>query len=103
MIKQIVLLILIFYFLTLLQSSFLVHFTLFWGMLNFIFIAVILLNIFTSDIKLGISAAVIAGFFLDIFSENFFGFWFLILLTLSCFIKFVLEKYVQLPKFGNFS
>jgi rod shape-determining protein MreD len=98
MIKNIVFFILLFYFFALLQASFLVHFSL-WGFFpNLILITVILLNIFNRDIKLGVGAAVVGGFFLDVFSSNFFGFWILILLTAALFINFVLKRYVRLPQ-----
>jgi len=97
MIKNIFILIIFFYILALFQTSFLIHFNIFLGWLG-ILISVILINIFENSKKnSGIFAAFFAGFFLDIFSENFIGFWILILLALSCFIKFVLKKYVRIP------
>ena len=111
--KKLIILILGFYFLILFQSSFLIHFNIFLGWLgeSLILILVILINILAPHHFLGkkvqtnewyekwwgVNAAFFAGFFLDIFSENFFGFWILILLVLSCFIKFVLKKHVQFP------
>ncbi len=44
-------------------------------------------------------AAVFGGVLLDFYSENFFGFWVLILLTIVFLIKFVLRKYVRVPTF----
>ena len=49
--------------------------------------------------KLGLFGAFFGGFFLDIFSENFIGFWVLILLAIAVFIKFILRKYVRFPTF----
>jgi len=73
MIKKITIFILFFYLLVLLQTSF-----------------------FPQEPKtlLGVFLAFFGGFFLDIFSENFFGFWTLISITISIFIKFVFKKYV---------
>jgi len=86
-------LILIFYFLVLAQISFFPHLFSF----NLILLLVILINIFESEKrKTGLVSAFFGGFFLDIFSENFIGFWILILMTLSCLIKFGLKKYVQI-------
>lgn len=99
MVKNILVLILFFYILALVQTSFLAHFTL-WGYApNLILIAVILLNIFSADVKLGIAAAAVGGFFLDVFSSNFIGFWILTLLVISIFINFILKRYVRLPIF----
>ena len=87
-----------FYVLALLQSSFLVHFGILGYVLNFILIITIFINLFEESQKnLGISAAFIGGFFLDIFSENFFGFWILTLLAMSLFIKFIFKRYVRFP------
>jgi rod shape-determining protein MreD len=95
--KKFLILILSFYILALFQTSFLVHFG-FLDVLNFILIATILINLFENPQKnLGITSAFIGGFFLDIFSENFLGFWILILLATSIFIKFILRKYVRIP------
>lgn len=97
--KKIVLIFLGFYLLTLFQISFLIHFNFGWqlGFLP-ILILVALINFFESHSKkTGIYSAFFAGFFLDIFSENFFGFWILILLAISIFIKFIFKKYFQIP------
>ena len=91
------------YILTLSQTSFLIHFNVFlkggfWGWaLNLILIAVIFITVFDPRAKIGVGAAFIGGFFLDIFSENFIGFHILILVILAFFIKFILRKYVRFP------
>lgn len=102
MVKKILIYFLFFYILALFQTSFLIHFNLFLGRvgwcLNLILISVILLNLFENlQQKSGILAAFIGGFFWDIFSENFIGFYILILLGVSIFIKFILKKYVRTP------
>ena len=101
MVKKISAIVIFFYILVLLQTSFLVHFNIFLGQFlgyGLILISVILLSFFVPDGSwLGIGAAFIAGFFLDIFSENFIGFHILILLGLAIFIKFILKRYVQIP------
>ncbi len=82
----------------LLQTSFLVHFTIFGLVLNLILISVIIWNILESSKSLsGLSNAAIGGFFLDVFSSQIFGFYTLILLTIAVFIKFFLKKYVKIP------
>lgn len=101
MVRHVVFFVLLFYALVLLQASFLVNFTA-WGYVpNLILIAVLLLNIFNSDIKLGVETALIGGFFLDIFSSNFFGFWVLILLAAALFIQLILKRYVQIPSIAK--
>ena len=102
-VKKILILIPFFYILTLFQTSFLTHFNIFLGggflgwALNLILIAVILITVFDPNTKIGVGAAFIGGFFLDIFSENFIGFHILILVILAFFIKFILRKYVRIP------
>jgi len=83
----------------LLQTSFFPHFPM--GHLsNFVLVLVIVINLFEAqEGKLGLLGAFFGGFFLDIFSENFLGFWVIILLTTAVFIKFVLRKYVRFPTF----
>ncbi len=106
MFKNIVFLVIIFYFLALLQMSFLAHFKLFGINLNFLLLGVILLNLLEkSEGRLGILAALTAGFFLDLSSFGdkaiFFGFYTLISLSLSLFIKFVIRNYVKIPNFAG--
>ncbi len=101
MIKKTIFLLLFFYFLTLIQTSFLVHFYFFRIAPNLVFIAVILINLFIpSNIWWGIIAAFWGGFFLDIFSlsnTGFFGVYTLISVCLALFIKFILKKHVRVP------
>jgi len=101
MIKRIIFFVLIFYILTLLQTSFLVHFNVFGIVPNFVLIAVIFINLFGSSDREKVFSAVIGGFYLDVFSLNdrgeFFGFYTLILLGLFLFLKIILEKYVRFP------
>ena len=94
MAKKLIFLILFFYFLTLFQISFLGRFFTF--LPNLILIAVILINFFEKQKdSSGIFAAFMAGFFLDIFSEKFFGYYILISFSISLFIKLVIKKYIQ--------
>jgi rod shape-determining protein MreD len=97
-IKKIIILIILFYFLALLQTSFLVHFRVLGFIPNLIFILVIFWNFFEkSEDFLGVFNALIGGFFLDVFSDRIIGFNILILLALALFIKLVLKKHVRLP------
>ena len=96
-------LIICFYLLTLLQTSFFPH----WPhvyLLNLVLIIVALINLLEPEKeKFGLFSAFLGGFFLDIFSENFLGFWVLILLSVAIFIKFFLRKYLQFPTFKSFA
>jgi len=96
--KKILTLSLFFYLLTLLQISFFPHFLRI--SLNFVLVAVFFFNLFAPPHSwFGIILAPIAGFFLDIFSENFFGYYILISLAIAIFIKFFFKKYVAVPIF----
>ena len=98
MLKALVLLVAIFYILALAQTSFLVHFQIFGMVLNASLLTVLLFNIFEKPQKnLGLYAAVISGFFLDIFSGRPFGFWILILFLIALFVKLIFRKYVRIP------
>ncbi len=100
MVKKIIFFVLFFYILTLIQVSFLTHFSLFGITLNLILIAIILINFFEKpEKKLGIISSFFGGFYLDIFSLNseFFGFYTLISVALALFIKFFLKKHVRIP------
>jgi len=97
MIKKIVFLSLFFYLLTLLQTSFFIHFSRI--VPNFVLISIILINLFEKEKNsdFGLISAVLGGFFLDVFSENslnIFGFYLLISIFIYLFIKFVFKKYL---------
>jgi len=105
--KKVILLIFAFYFLVLLETSFLVHFNVFLPKLRWypslILLAVILLNLFEGPKKsFGIFAAVFGGFFWDIFSTNPIGFHILILVMVALLIKIILGQYVRTPFFRRF-
>jgi len=101
MIKKIIFLVLLFYFLVLIQTSFLVHLNWQGIVPNLVLIALIFINLFERpEKKIGIISGFFGGFYLDIFSISsygFFGFYTLISLSLSLFIKFILRKHVRFP------
>ena len=101
MVKKIVILIIGLYFLTILQTSFFVSMVSPGTVLNLVLIVVAIVNIFEKpESRFGIFTAFLGGLYLDIFSLNsvpFFGFYALISVVLSFFIKFILRKYVQIP------
>jgi len=98
MFKKILISIIVFYFLVLIQTSFLVHFTIFDVIPNIILILIILWNLFEKRKDyFGVVNGFIGGFFLDIFSNHFVGFYILIFVGLAIFIKLIFKKYVRIP------
>lgn len=98
MIKKILFFVILFYFLALIQTSFMAHFSV-WGLIpNLIFLLVIVWNIFEkSKNNFGIYQSAAAGFFLDIFSSKIIGFNIIILIFLAITIKLFLKSYVRIP------
>ena len=104
MLKKIAILIIFFYFLLLAQTSFLARFNICGHSLNFVLLSVILISFlaprrFAEKDKwsarwLGISSALIGGFFLSMFSNYVFGIEILVLALIAGFIKFIIERYV---------
>jgi rod shape-determining protein MreD len=106
MLKKIIFFIFLFYILILLQTSFLIPFSIAGIIPNLVLVAVILVNLFnrTSEIS-GLIVALIGGLYLDIFSISFFGFfgfYTLISLIISLFLKFILKNYVKIPSLEKF-
>ncbi len=100
MLKKSVFLFFIFYIFILLETSFLPSFSIFGFTLDLIFLSVTTVNLFErTEGKLGFICAFIGGFFLDIFSSNFFGLNTAILLILAVFIKKIIRQYVSFPTF----
>jgi rod shape-determining protein MreD len=93
MVRKILLLVLFFYFLVLIQNSFLIHFV---NLPNLVLIFVGLINILEDKTKkAGLISAVIGGFFLDMFSSQFIGYYILIAVLIAVSIKFILKKYAR--------
>ena len=94
MVKRLLFLVLIFYFLALLQTGFFIPF----GGMNLILLLAIFLNVFEkSEGIIGLCSGIIAGFFLDVFSNKPFGFYLFFLVALSLLIKLILKRYIQFP------
>jgi rod shape-determining protein MreD len=88
------------YFLTLFQTSFLVHFAIFGITPNIVAFAVIIWNIFEKkERSVGYFVAIIAGLFLDIFSNGFIGINIIILVAIVASIKLLVKRYVKIPFF----
>lgn len=98
---QLFIFVLIIYFLTLLQASFLVFFDINGYILNLVLAAVLVFNFLENQRSdRGLVLAVFGGFFLDIFSSGLFGIsWVLALTAASLFIKYIFKKHVQIPFF----
>ncbi len=99
MVKKIISLILIFYFLTLFQISFLAHFIILGITPNLVLITVVIINLFRFPQWQKIFAAFIGGIYLDIFSISnpfgFFGFYTFILLIFTFSLRFIFKRYVR--------
>jgi len=101
---RILTIIIFFYFLVLLQTSFLIHFNIVGGLINYIIILIPLLVISfltPQNQREDIVAAFSAGFFLDIFSGQPIGVSILIFLSITLFVKFILKKHINLPLTSN--
>ena len=99
MVKKILILIIIFYFLALIQTSFLIHFNILGTVPNLILILVCLLSFFEKPKEYwGIFGALLGGFFLDIFSNSFMGLAIISLLIVSFFIKKSLHFLKETPE-----
>jgi rod shape-determining protein MreD len=100
MMKNLILFTILFYFLTIFQTSFLAHFSIKGIVINFILVALFVINILEEpETNTGIFAAGVSGFFWDIFSDNFIGFHILILIFLALSIKIILARYVRIKIF----
>jgi len=92
----------LFYFLAIIQTSFLVHYGIKGGLLNLVLISIILFNFFEKkESKLGFIVAVTGGFYLDIFSPYFPGLFTLLGIATACLIK-LLKPFFEIKKFVSF-
>ena len=102
MIRRTIFLFAFLFLLILVQVSFLAHFNIKGFALNLFLITILLICLFSSKREFAIAAALIGGFYLDIYSigrAGFFGLYTLIVLSLAFFIRLVIRKYVQFPIF----
>jgi len=87
-----------------LQASFAPHFTAFNGWwfewVNFVTVPMAAITIFERRRRnFSWIAAIVAGFFLDLYSQRFFGFWIIFLLVFAAIVKFGIKKYVRIPSY----
>lgn len=88
----------LFFILTLVQTSFLVHFSVAGFILPAVFIVVSVLALLEPPASLSaLLGAVIGGVSLDAVSSHFFGYWTAILIALSFGISYIMRAYVRLP------
>jgi hypothetical protein len=103
MFRKIIFFFFFFYFLVLVQTGFSVHLNIPGVIANFVLLAVVLINIFSSSGQNRMLSALLGGFFLDVFSlgnAGFFGFYTLILACFSVILRVISEKYVRFPVGG---
>jgi rod shape-determining protein MreD len=87
-----------FYFLALFQASFMPHFGIYGVIPNIVLLAIFTVNFFEKqEGKVGFLVAIFGGFFMDIFSGRFLGFYVLISLGICFFVKYILRSYIRLP------
>lgn len=85
---RIIILVIFLYFLTLAQVS--------WPLPNLVFPLVVLISVLDhSRRKASLIIAIFSGFFLDIFSGRFFGFWIVVLVAIVVAVKYFLKKYFR--------
>jgi len=88
-----------FYILAVLQSSFLIFFSLQAAIINFLIVVALILNLFEKpEAKNGIFIAATGGFFWDIFSSLSFGIYTLSFAFGALMTKTILKKYLK-PNF----
>src|SRR3989338_11058794 len=86
----------LFFILTLLQTSFLPHFSLAGFTLPLVFLVSFCITFFEPrSSSAGVLGALIGGVFLDAMSPHLFGFWTLILVLLSLAITYIMRTYVR--------
>ena len=87
-----------FFIISLVQVSFLPHFSIAGWVPNVVLLVLIVFISFAS-MKIGIEAALAGGFFLDLYSHLPFGFWIIFSLLLFFALRYILRNYVRLPQY----
>lgn len=83
------------YFLTLFQTSFLVHYQIVGYTLNLVLVFVLIWNLIEEWKSLkGVFISLAGGIFLDIFSDHIIGFNVLIMVLISLAVKIIIKRYV---------
>ncbi|MBU1046078.1 hypothetical protein KJ616_03110 [Patescibacteria group bacterium] len=93
----------VFYFLAVFQAGYLIHFKIAGGIWNPLLVAIIFLNFFEKkEDKSGLVAGGLAGFYLDLFSSYFLGFFTLIGILVAFAIKYV-KPLLETKRFVSFA
>lgn len=95
--KQAFFLILVFFALALLQTSFLAHFSIQGFGIPIVMIAVFALSACVPASSAALVGVFAGGVLLDIFSQHIFGYWTILLVLLFCVVSFIMHTYVRLP------
>ncbi|MBU3964600.1 hypothetical protein KJ562_02700 [Patescibacteria group bacterium] len=100
---KIIISLIVFYFLAVFQASYLIHFKIVGGIWNPILVAIIFLNFFEKyKDKSGLVMGGLAGFYLDLFSSYFFGFFTLIGILVAFAIKSI-KPLLETKRFISFA
>jgi len=92
--KKIIGVALLFYFLTIFQYSFLVHF--FYCFPSLVLIMVVIINLVEEQKdNFGLASGLIGGFFLDIYSDKYIGYHVVILFLTAIFLKSVIKRILR--------
>ena len=92
----------LFFILTLVQTSFLVHFSFGGLILPLVFLGVLAIAFLEPPTSwVAVFGAVIGGVFLAAVSSHFFGFWTFMLVLLSLAITHIMKAYVRFPLLKN--
>lgn len=96
--KYVILFFILFYILSLFQTSFFVHFPIFGMIPNGLIIVAVLIHLFARNKPgIGLTSAIVAGLFLDICSGIWFGFWTGMMIAGSLLLQFFMKQYVRIP------
>lgn len=87
----------LFFFLAVLQASFLPHFALAGWVINLPLLSLVALASFGSPAS-GVAAAVAGGFGLDLYSSLPFGSWIILSLLVFFAARSILQNYVRIPQ-----
>ncbi|MBU0547019.1 rod shape-determining protein MreD [Patescibacteria group bacterium] len=101
--KKYLFFILFFYLLSLLETSFFIHFRIFSFLPSLILISQVLIVFLEHPNKnYAVFSAFCAGFFWDIFSNQKLGTGILLMISLTVLLKLILKKYVRIPSIRKF-
>ncbi|MEA3453097.1 MAG: hypothetical protein U9Q96_02045 [Patescibacteria group bacterium] len=92
----------LFYFLALVQTSFLVHYEIRGSLLNIVFLLIILFNFFDeNENKLGLVVGITGGFYLDVFCSSYPGLFTLLGIAIALLVR-MLKPFFEIKKSISF-